>query len=155
MFVGTEARMNVSFAVASARLGDLAARGRLGSLSGDTYGKEIQVGPVPGVSRLVAVKFRKLATHGDSAVLALRWEAAGPGGMLFPAFDADITLSPAGEDGTSLALMGVYRPPLGAVGSALDRAVFRRVATATVRDFARRVAEEITGPDCPVGVRLR
>jgi hypothetical protein len=32
---------------------------------------------------------------------------------LFPALDADITLTPAGEDATVLRLAGAYRPPLG------------------------------------------
>jgi len=37
-------------------------------------------------------------------------------GGLFPVLDADITLTPAGEQTTRLALAGVYRPPLGRLG---------------------------------------
>ena len=46
------------------------------------------------------------------AGLALRWEATGAGGRLFPVLDADLTLAPDGE-GTVLPLAGSYRPPLG------------------------------------------
>lgn len=46
----------------------------------------------------------------------LRREAAGPYGRLFPALDADITLTPAGQQATVLELAGAYRPPLGAAG---------------------------------------
>jgi hypothetical protein len=49
----------------------------------------------------------------------LRWEATGPGGRLFPALDADITLTPAGEHATLLGLAGCYRPPLGSWGRGL------------------------------------
>jgi hypothetical protein len=154
MFVGTEMQIPVSFPVAWVRLGDLAAGGRLGRLSGDTYRGQaeslIRVGPMgsmPGVSRLVAVRFLKLAMHGDSAVLVLRWEAEGPGGRLFPAFDADITLAPDSEGRTRLTLAGVYRPPLGSMGHGLDQVLLRKVAMATVRDFAHRVAAAIVAPD--------
>lgn len=71
------------------------------------------------MSTLVQVHFRDLVTREGSAVLALRWEAAGPRGGLFPALDADITLTPAGEQATVLELAGAYRPPLGAAGDGL------------------------------------
>jgi hypothetical protein len=40
--------------------------------------------------------------------------ATGPGGKLFPALDADIWLTPAGEYSARLSLAGAYRPPPGA-----------------------------------------
>jgi hypothetical protein len=46
----------------------------------------------------------------------LRWNAIGPGGRLFPALDANITLTAHGEQATWLRLAGAYRPPLGAAG---------------------------------------
>ena len=82
-------------------------------------------GPVRGKSRLVNVHFRDLAAYGGSAHLALRWEAIGPGGELFPTLDADIALSPAGEHATTLTLAGVYRLPLGNLGGELDQVVLR------------------------------
>jgi hypothetical protein len=52
------------------------------------------------MSRLVTVRFGDLVVHADFAVAAMRWEAAGPGGGLFPALDADIKLTRAGQDVT-------------------------------------------------------
>jgi hypothetical protein len=91
------------------------------------------------------VHFRDLVMRDDSAVLMLRWEATGLGGRLFPALDADITLTPAGEHATLLRLAGCYRPPLGSLGAGLDRAILHRAAAATIRAFMSRVADSI-GP---------
>ena len=99
------------------------------------------LGEVPGVSKLVEVHVLDVVTRGESAVLAPRWQATGPGGGLFPALDADIWLTPAGEGSARLSLAGVYRPPLGALGAGLDRAVFHRVADATARSLLARVAD--------------
>ena len=104
MFISDEVLLDVSFAAAQARLANLARGGSLLSASQAAYGDGItglaRVGPLgggPGMSRLVQVHFRDLVTREGSAVLALRWEAAGPCGGMFPALDADITLTPAGS----------------------------------------------------------
>ena len=137
MFVGDEVPLDVSFTAAQARLVNLIRGGLLGGASQEAYSDGItglaRVGPmgsVPGLSRLVQVHFRELKASDDSARLALRWEATGPGGELFPALDADITLTPAGNHSTTLTLTltGAYRPPLGTVGAELDRAILYRVA---------------------------
>ena len=47
------------------------------------------LGEVRGVSKLVEVHVLDVVTRGESAVLALRWQATGPGGKLFPALDAE------------------------------------------------------------------
>ena len=153
MFVGSEVVLDVSFGVACARVASLAHGGWLESASGAAYHEWgaglARVGPadsVPLVSRLVEVRCRDLVRHGNSAVLALRWEAAGPGGGLFPVLDADITLTPTADSTTALTLAGSYRPPLGKVGAVLDRVALHRVATATVRDFAERVAAAVVNP---------
>ena len=44
-----------------------------------------------------------------------------------------------------LTVAGAYRPPLGSVGKALDRALLHRVAAATIREFVAQVAARITG----------
>ena len=59
--------------------------------------------------------------------------------------DADLTMAPAGERVTVLTLAGAYRPPLGTVGAALDRAILHRVASATIRAFLAQMACRITG----------
>ena len=145
--------LDVSFNAAQARLANLTREGTLLDASQDAYGLGIigvvridPLGSAPGMSRLVEVHFRDLVIHENSAVLTLRWEAIGPGGGLFPALDADITLSPAGEDATLLTLAGAYRPPLGALGARLDQAILQRVAAATIRAFLDRVVDAIAHP---------
>jgi hypothetical protein len=58
---------------------------------------------------------------------------------------------PVGDNSSLLTLAGAYRPPLGALGQAPDRAILRRAATATIRNFLSRVAAEITGQHGPAG----
>ena len=152
MFVGDEVLLDLTFTVARARLANLARGDSLLSVSQDAYNGGItglaRIGPLgsaPGLSRLVQVRFRDLMETNDSAGLALRWEAIGPGGGLLPVLDADITLSPSGKQATLLTLTGAYRPPLGSLGAGLDRAILHRVAAATIRSFINRVAAGITG----------
>src|SRR5208282_1552677 len=153
MIVGDEVLLEVGFAAAQARLANLTRGGSLLSASREAYGEGItglaRVGPLgsaPGFSRLAEVYFRDLAPSEDSAGLALRWEATGPGGRLFPALDADLKLRPASEQATLLTLVGAYRPPLGTLGARLDRAILHRVATATIRAFLNHVADAIVHP---------
>jgi hypothetical protein len=153
VFVGHEVRLDVSFAVARERLARLSESGALFGTSEDAYdhGTLARVGPA-GVSKLVRVQVRELSWTDRSAGLALRWEATGVGGGLFPVLDADLTLAPAGDQGTVLRISGAYRPPLGPLGEALDRAILRRVAAATIRSFIARVAAQITGQPSPHGI---
>ena len=151
MFVAAEMGLDLSFPAAAARLANLARGGSLTRVSEGAYGDGLTglvwvgpVGAVPGVSQLVQVHVRDVATRGEPAVLALRWEATGPDGRLFPALDADISLTPAGEHATRLSLAGVYRPPLAALGAGLDRAVFHDVADVTVQSLLARVADVLT-----------
>jgi hypothetical protein len=148
MFVGDEVMLDLSFGTAHARLADLTQGGLLRDTSQQAYGAAaaglVRVGPA-GLSRLVRVQARELSGTEDSAGLAIRWEATGPGGALFPVLDADIRLIPAGERATLLTLAGTYRPPLGSLGGALDRAILHRVAAATMRNFIDRLATALTG----------
>ena len=153
MFVRAEAQAEISLTLAQARLGNLARAGWLLSASQGAYGagatdlaRAAPPGRGRGKSRLVNVHFRGLAADGGSARLTLRWEAIGPGGQLFPALDADIALSPAGEHATTLTLAGVYRPPPGNLGGELDQVVLRRVAEATIETFVDRIAGAIVAP---------
>jgi hypothetical protein len=158
MFVGDEVRLDVSFAVAREKLTRLGQSGALSGTSEDAYGPGLtRVGVVgvgvagvgvAGVAKLVRVQVRELSWTDLSAGLALRWEATGAGGGLFPVLDADLKLAPDGE-GTMLSMAGSYRPPLGPLGEALDRAILRRVAAATIRRFVAQVAAQITGQPAP------
>ena len=151
MFVGDEVRLDVGFAVARDRLTRLGENDALFAPSADVYGPGLaRVGPGV-VSKLVRVQVRELSWTEKSGGLALRWEAIGAGGALFPVLDADLTLVDFGARGTLVALAGVYRPPLGALGQALDRAVLRRVAVATIKGFLARVAAQLADQPVPNG----
>jgi hypothetical protein len=144
MFVGDEVQLEVGFALARERLVRLRESGALFGPSEDAYGPSLTRVGVADVSKLVRVQARELSWTDISAGLALRWEATGVGGALFPVLDADLTLAPDGM-GTVLRLAGSYRPPLGPLGQALDRAILHRVAEATIRTFLARVAAQLTG----------
>ena len=153
MFLGAEIRLDVGFSAAQARMANLARGGLVRRASDDAFDELgtglARVGPpvaAPGMSRLVAVQFSDMAIHEDFAIWAMRWEAIGSGGALFPALDADIKLTPAGEDATVLAVSGVYRPPLGGLGAGLDRVILHRVAQATIRAFTHRIGAAIAHP---------
>lgn len=153
MFSGAEVRLGLGFNTARARLADLTRGGLLRHASDDAYrglGSGLaRVGPLgtaPGMSKLVVVRFSEMTVHQDFAIVAMRWEATGPGGALFPVLDADITLTKAPDDTAILAVWGVYRPPFGGLGAGLDQVVFRRVAQATIGNFTHRIAAAITDP---------
>ena len=156
--MAAEVLLDLSFPAAAARLADLGRGGLLTGASEGAYGGGltglVRVGPqsdVKGMSKLVNVHSLGVVTRGEFAVLALRWEATGPGSQLFPVLDADMSLTPAGEDFTRLSLAGVYRPPFAALDAGLDRAVFHKVADATVRSLLARVADVLGPPPEPAG----
>jgi hypothetical protein len=154
VFVAQDVLVNVSFPVARQRLGNLMRAGTLFDASGKAYAEGlvgmIRVGPfgdVLGASKLVQVRMLEPVPRADTVVLPLRWEATGVMGRLFPVLDADLVLTPEGEQATRLALTGAYRPPLGGLGSGLDRMVLRHAAAATIRSLLERVAVELADPE--------
>jgi hypothetical protein len=165
MFVREELQLAAEFAATRDRLSAVAHSGTLLTAaqaasdgsgtrdSGTGLTRVGPLGPVRGLSRVVEVEFGELVEHEESVQLALRWEVAGPGGGLFPALDADITLARVGERATTLTLTGVYRPPLGCVGAGLDQAILHRVAVATIRDFLGRVGAAISSSEAAAETR--
>jgi hypothetical protein len=152
VFVSGDVSLDVSFTAAQARLANLIGGGLLASASAQAYSDGITglagvspLGPALGLCRLCRAQFQDLKAGGDSARFALRWEVTGPGG-LFPALDADITLTPAGKHCTTLALTGVYRTPLGTVSAELDWVIWHGVATATIWAFLGLLTEAIARP---------
>jgi hypothetical protein len=156
VFVHAQLPVDAGFEAAAAGLRAIAAGNWLTDVSAEVYDSSVagisglaKVGPSDGVrwmSKLVRVYIRDVVSHEDKAVLTLRWEATGPGGGLFPALDADITLAPAGPRACLLTLDGAYRPPLGAIGAGVDKLAMSRVATPTAKSLLRRIAESITRP---------
>jgi hypothetical protein len=153
VFVSGEVSLDVSFTAARARLANLIGGGFLVGASAQAYGDGITgltavspLGSALGMPGLCQVHFRDLKAGGDSARFALRWEVTGPGGSLFPALDADLTLAPAGKHTALLTLTGVYRTPLGTVSAELDWVIWHGVATATIQAFLSLLTEAIASP---------
>lgn len=80
----------------------------------------------------------------DEITIPLTWEATGAPD-LFPRMEADLVLSALGPDLTHLAFRGSYRPPLGRVGRALDRALLHRLAETSVKGFVDGLAGSLSG----------
>lgn len=69
--------------------------------------------------------------------------------------DAVLILVPDGGNRTRLALAGSYRPPSGKAGALLDRAIMHRIATATIRSLAQRLAQALDPAGNPTRQALR
>jgi hypothetical protein len=156
MFIGAEKQLDVGFHAAQARMGYLARGGLLRRASHDAYGEWetglARVSPLnatPAMSKLVAVRFRDMVPHADSALWTMRWEALDPAGTLTPALDADIRLTPAGEQATWLAVSGAYRPPLGRAGTGTDLASLHPIAQSTIQAFTNHIGTAIA-PAAPL-----
>jgi len=147
MFVNDEVRVEVSAAAATARLANLITGDSLIQASHQAWGEGIaRVGPLPGLSRLVRVRFLEPTRQGATTTLALRWEATGLTGRMFPVLDANLIVIPDGDRATKLAFQGVYGPPGGQLGAGLDHAVLHRIAEATIRSFLTHIALVIAYP---------
>src|SRR5215472_3657208 len=150
VFVGDHIPMDVRLDPARRQLERLAGDGVLLNASEHAYGAGI-TGLVE-TARLTAGKSRLLGVQpGDQtetegcARMWLRWEAIGSDGTLFPALDADLTLSPAGENTTVLTLAGLYRLPEDA-GAGLDPGIVRCFADVTIDSFVARLACALMHP---------
>ncbi len=150
VFIGDHILMDVRLDSATRQLERLARDGVLLSASEYAYGAGITglveaAGLAAGMSRLVGVQPGDLLETGGGARLGLRWEAVGSDGTLFPALDADLTLSPAGDNTTLLTLAGVYRLPEHA-GAGLDPGIVRCFAAVSIDSFIARLACALMHP---------
>ena len=150
VFVGEHVLLDVGFDAARRQLERLASDGVLLGASEYAYGAGITglaetAGLAAGMSRLAGVRPGDLTETGGCSRLWLRWEATGPDGAVFPALDADLTLSPARGNTTVLALAGVYRLP-DQVGAGLDPATVQCFAAVTIRCFIARLACAVMHP---------
>jgi hypothetical protein len=111
---------------------------------------EVGAGPLGDrLGRRVAVSVGVPVRLPSMTSLPLTWEPIGMEGLL-PRLEGDLEVGPLGGGRTQLAISARYRPPLGAVGRAVDRVLLHRVAEATVKDFLDRVGAaimaEVTSP---------
>jgi hypothetical protein len=150
VFVGEHILMDVCLDSARRQLEHLAGDGVLLSASEYAYGEGISslveaAGLATGMSRLVGVQSGDLLETEGCARLWLRWEAIGSDGILFPALDADLTLSLAGENTTLLSLAGRYRLPEHAEAG-LAPGIVRCFAAITMDSFIARLACALAHP---------
>lgn len=149
VFVGDQIMLDISFDAARCQLGRLAQDGVLLGAAEHAYATGIaavmKAGLVAGMPQLAAVEPMAVTETAGCARLGLRWGTMGPGGALFPVLDADLTLSPASDTTTLLALAGVYRLPDPA-GAELEPGIVRSVAAETIGSFLTRLACAVTHP---------
>ena len=74
-----------------------------------------------------------------STCIELEWEAAKMP-HLFPLMRADLSIYPLSSTETQLDFSGVYEPPLGVIGRAVDGIAGHRIADASVHRFLSDVA---------------
>ena len=150
MFFAEETSLPVRFGSARNWLAGLVREGALLTIARQAYenqgGRLARVGPsggAPRTSRLVEVQLGDLVMHDASAMMPLRWKAAGWSGALFPVLDANLMLSAKGEQASLLRLAGVYRPPLAPVDAGADEAPLNRVASTTIQAFLSGLADTV------------
>ena len=153
VFVGNQILLQVSFDAARCQLQRLAPDSFLLRASEYAYAAGItglaeEVGLAAVLARLAGVRPGDVLETKGCARLPLRWQAIGPDGAQFPALDVGLTLSPAGETTTVLALAGVYRLP-HPVAVELDPAIVCCFADVTIRSFIARLACALTHPARP------
>ena len=117
----------------------------------ETSGQQLPVGPArlpQRLAKLVRVHVGEPREVGRTTVIPLRWRATGPTARAYPALNARLGLTPSDDLTTVLSLVGTYTPPLGRLGSGLDRAAMSRVGQATadsfVHDLATRCEHSLT-----------
>lgn len=77
---------------------------------------------------------------GPATRLKLEWEAATMP-RLFPFMQAELAVYPLTSTETQLDFQGVYEPPFGPLGKAVNAVVGHRIAEASVHRFVSDVAE--------------
>jgi len=99
-----------------------------------------------GVEADIVISVKKIeekasgGIDGPATRLQLEWQAAKMPG-LFPLMKADLLVYPLTRTETQLDFSGLYEPPLGAVGQAVNAIVGHRIAEVSVHRFVGDVAE--------------
>jgi hypothetical protein len=92
----------------------------------------------------ISVKSIKEDAHGAASApatrLQLEWEAA-KSPRLFPFMRAELSIYPLTATETQLDFSGIYEPPLGVLGSAMNAVVGHRIAEVSIHRFVTEVAE--------------
>ena len=100
-----------------------------------------------GVEADIIISFKKIQEQTPEMAfpvtrLQLEWQAAKMP-SLFPLMKAELSIYPLTASETQLDFSGLYEPPLGAVGKALNAIVGHRIAEVSVHRFVSDVAEHL------------
>ncbi len=105
----------------------------------------VEVGGI-GLQADIAISVKNIdekapaARAGPNTRLRLEWQAAKIP-SLFPLMKAELSIYPLTRTETQLDFLGFYKPPLGAVGKAVNALVGHRLAEVSVHRFVSDVAE--------------
>lgn len=117
-----------------------AAASRAQSVAAELH---VDVGGI-GVKADVRISVKKIEEKVVNATpstrLLLEWEAVTVP-RLFPFMKAELSIYPLTATETQLDFSGLYEPPLGVVGKAMNALVGYRIAEASVHRFVSDVAE--------------
>jgi hypothetical protein len=151
MFASAECVLAIGIDAAQTTLANLSRDGSLSRASHAAYRIGIDQlhrakrPDLAGAWRLVRVQLLEPVYDAGSMSIGMRWEAIGANGALFPALDADITLSRENNGCARLALTGCYRPPLARPGACSGKAVLHNVAEITLRSMVINLAASFEG----------
>jgi hypothetical protein len=95
-----------------------------------------------GIRKKVAVEFGEPMAAGSLTEVPLTWKATSVH-LLFPVMTGKVELAPVDSCVTRLTVCGMYQLPLGNLGKHVDEAFMHKVAEATVRDLAVRIAKRL------------
>jgi hypothetical protein len=120
---------------AAARANSLASELRV-DLAGISLSADIAI----SVKDIVQTKAAGAA--GPSTLIHLEWEGANLP-HLFPFMKAELSIYPLTGTETQLDFSGVYEPPLGVLGSAMNAVAGHRIAESSVHRFVSDVASHL------------
>jgi hypothetical protein len=119
-----------------------AAASRAQSVAAELH---VEVGGI-GVKADIAISVKNIeekvadVVSGPATRLQLEWEAATVP-SLFPLMKAELSAYPLTSTETQLDFGGLYEPPFGPVGRAMNAVAGHRIAEASVHRFVNEVAE--------------
>jgi hypothetical protein len=148
MFVTEESTLGLPLGLVVAQLGSAIESGRFREVSAHAHAAGLAVlararppGNVRGLATTMQVRVSGPRERISGVAYAVRWEASEPEGGLFPALDADLSLTRLDAGRTRLAIAACYRPQPGVQP---DRLLLSRAARTTLRSVADGLAREIT-----------
>lgn len=87
----------------------------------------------------------RLSDYSDNDhIVEVEWN---PGSALLPTFNGIISVAPEGNDACRMMLNGIYRPPMGPLGSLFDRIIGLRLAKTTASELLDKIGRSLERSD--------